>query len=457
MVEITDRESAHQWLMRQALVSQINIPTRAALRAFPAVSHEDRSFDNQVIFSTLFCLLVSVAAARQTENGNFAFRAADRIGSRALEFFAEPSINGVSATGASSALLAARSTLRVVLLLGSDHMRISSGATSIEISASAASIIARDAKIRSSPKEQSVLQLGLAASTASDLLYKASSFDASRASISNPLWPSNIVPVQPLLDLWKKLRARFEADPNWHFWAWWYQHLLDGDPPQKLWDLTQRIALEVPEEAWEWDGGEGVKRVAEYIRRFEAEWEAIERDRISDDVDAPAVAEDILVQNVTGNAEPLALAIASVIAQLDDFRESIRIKNHLDPDVRQERLDFVDALVAQLNTLLEMLPVDGADGLPPVEENRLSRWWCEFRALVPGQVRKYAAPDNVAEAAVPTGIILGCTGIGSLVGGPAGAAAGGVIGGLVTNHLKPGKAADELLKARDTKPDGDTT
>ena len=59
--------------------------------------------------------------------------------------------------------------------------------------------------------------------------------------------------------------------------------------------------------------------------------------------------------------------------------------------------------------------------------------------------RRYVSPENVAGAAIPTAIILGCTGIGSMLGQPI---AGTVVGGLLTGQLKPGKAADDLLKPK---------
>ncbi|MEE4187081.1 MAG: hypothetical protein V2I76_01360, partial [Roseobacter sp.] len=77
----------------------------------------------------------------------------------------------------------------------------------------------------------------------------------------------------------------------------------------------------------------------------------------------------------------------------------------------------------------------------------------ECRALVPGVAKRYAEPSNVVEASVPIGVILGCTGVGAMIGGPVGAGAGGVIGGLITNQIKPKQAADTLLEGPETPPE----
>jgi len=98
-----------------------------------------------------------------------------------------------------------------------------------------------------------------------------------------------------------------------------------------------------------------------------------------------------------------------------------------------------------LQTLLSALPLK-PDPIDDETANGLVQWYRDFKPLVTTRAKAYASPDNVAEATVPTSIILGCTALGTLVGGPPGAGIGALVGGLITSQVKPGKAAEEILK-----------
>ena len=203
----------------------------------------------------------------------------------------------------------------------------------------------------------------------------------------------------------------------------------------------------IPDADWE-KGPEHIAGVIEEIRR------EFEREKSAEIQSAPKQVTDNerehIKQTVTANREALALSLAGVLGQLEEFREKVRGLNHLDPDFRDELIEFIDQLSDKLKSLLHDLPMTD-EVIDDEKANRLVLWLREFRPLVKKSAAKYATPENVAEAAVPTGIILGCTAIGSLVG-PAGAGVGALVGGLITNQVKPGKAADELLKSGGDEP-----
>ena len=152
----------------------------------------------------------------------------------------------------------------------------------------------------------------------------------------------------------------------------------------------------------------------------------------------------VIKRRVLANRGALALSIAGLIEQLAEYREKVRGLNNLRTETRTELLDFVDELAGKLETLLYDLPLPEED-VDDEKANQLVLWYREFKPLAKQSVARYVAPDNVADAAVPTGIILGCTTIGAVLG-PQGAFVGSVVGALITGQMKPGQAAGELRK-----------
>lgn len=231
----------------------------------------------------------------------------------------------------------------------------------------------------------------------------------------------------------------------WSFWREWYQGFLNGKPMD--WELQRRVAL-IPDEDWE-KGPEHIARVIEDIRRdFEAEREATAVPK-PEEKPVPAAQAEAMAKRLANNRDAIALTAASVLEQIAEFRERVRGNNQLEPEFREKLLDFLDDLSAQLNALLELLPEDRKAPDEAAGEKGV-RWLREFKASFFKEGAAYASPENVAKATIPTGIILGCTGIGSLLGFPG---AGGIVGALITSQIKPGKAAEELMKPR--TPDAD--
>jgi len=227
------------------------------------------------------------------------------------------------------------------------------------------------------------------------------------------------------------------------FWRDWYQGFLDGKPLD--WELQRRVAL-IPDEDWE----KGPAHIAEKIKEIRAVFdEKTKSNAAREDIvkPVPPAAAQAMARRMAANREAITLSTAGLLEQIVDFREVVRGNNQLDPDFKERLLGFLDDITARLNDLMGLLPPEKTEIADPTGEKGV-RWLVGFKHALLDNAREYIEPKNVAGAAIPTSIILTCTGIGSMLGMPV---AGTVIGGLLTGQLKPGKAADDLLKP--TKPD----
>jgi hypothetical protein len=146
------------------------------------------------------------------------------------------------------------------------------------------------------------------------------------------------------------------------------------------------------------------------------------------------------------NRPAVILITASVLEQVSAFRESVRGNNHLaskEPEIRASLLSFLDALSTDLDRLLAIIPPDEIAPTMEAAEEAAS-WLDRFGNRFRDNLEKYVHPDNVADATLPLGIILGCGAIGALLGGPIGFGAGSVVGNYLTNNLKPGAVVDKI-------------
>lgn len=279
-----------------------------------------------------------------------------------------------------------------------------------------------------------------AATAARESALNAAIFDANNPLNWGPLWQSTSLPEGLLLS-WRALHRQLKDDEaDWSFWIEWYEALLEGRPLS--WELTQRIALEVMEE--EWDAGQAT--VAARIAEIRADFENNASSRDATPVTEPTAAQKSTVaQRVSRNREAIALSVAGLLEQLSAYREQVRGLNGLEPGYREDLLKFIDDLSGKLNEVLELLPSEQV-ALEPEEGGAFIRWLREYRTLVPGVAKRYVEPENVVEATFPVGVILGCTAVGTMIGGPGGALAGGVVGSLISNQMKPGQAAKALLE-----------
>ena len=156
---------------------------------------------------------------------------------------------------------------------------------------------------------------------------------------------------------------------------------------------------------------------------------------------------------VVNNRDTIALSVASLLEPIAVHREHLRSSNSLDPTLRDELISFLNGLHTQLSLLLSSLPVNPE--AETVDGSKFVQWHQRFFALLRNEGSKYISPENVAQATIPTGIILGCAGVGTLIGGTFGSGVGAYIGKLITNQSTPGKVAEQLLKsAENSTADG---
>jgi hypothetical protein len=263
-----------------------------------------------------------------------------------------------------------------------------------------------------------------------------------------PLWPDE---PRPQAQMWDKVKAQVADAPDaqdWQFWIDWYDALLDGRPmlgdAARTWEMLKKIALIAPDI---WD--EGPEVVNPLIRGI---WEGYQKaaDTGADPEPVTDSEKTSMQQRVAVNRDALAVAGAGLMDQLGDFRESVRGMNHLTTEMREEVLAFIDEFTGKLSALLVGLPEPG-NTLDDAQAGRLVLWLRDYRGLLRHKLAYYASAENMAEVTVPTGIILGATGIGAMMGMPV---AGSVVGGLIVNQMKPGQAAKELTKS--SGKDGDT-
>jgi len=254
-----------------------------------------------------------------------------------------------------------------------------------------------------------------------------------------PVWINDSVPDH--IRRWdERLKRMLSLDEDLSFWHRWHTGISSGQFSE--WDLAIEVA-NIPEKYWE--GDDALKKVAERIRAIEEE--------LRQNGDMASFPEEKEVRTVKErvelNRDALAASSAGLLEQLADFRDRIRGLNSLAPDLREEILAFIDSFYQQVETLLHSLPMP-EEAVSNEKASGIAVWFRGYRKTVQAKLAFYGSFENVGEATVPTGIILGATGIGAMLGQPL---AGAAVGGLIANQLKPGQAAKDLLKP--TQPESD--
>ncbi|MEM1351902.1 MAG: hypothetical protein AAGF27_06135 [Pseudomonadota bacterium] len=410
--EITDLKSAEAWLETQDHRTHIWFAARAAQRELPKLSEWEDSTESGLALDVLRALLVAATAA--DSHG--------RLPSSLLQA-ASSALNHLGpsekAHDARSQNLFAASALHAA---NASYAALASVLYSI-----------------SSAEALDFAQGGLE--------IRAAQEDAANPRNWGPLWP-NGGPPKWETDSWQQLRDQWsDHTGQWSFWIEWYERILDGNPMD--WSLIFKIATEISDEDWE----AGQARVAERIEEIRSGGETDKKSDGTDPLPAPSQAEKVsTAAQVAQNREAIALAVAGVLEQISEYRERVRGLNGLELEYREDLLQFIDKLSAKLEELLAYLPEEETP-ISPEEGGKFIQWLRECRALIPGVAKRYAAPENVVEAGVPVSIILGCTSVGAMIGGPVGAGAGGVVGSLITNQIKPRQAAEALLERPAAPPE----
>lgn len=154
--------------------------------------------------------------------------------------------------------------------------------------------------------------------------------------------------------------------------------------------------------------------------------------------------------NTTKTNKTILLTAASVLEQVDDYLEAIETNNHLCVEY-PEHIAFVRDLKSNLTSFIEHIPVGGAKEI--VEVNEAKSRWQNILHLIKSDIELRTSDQAIAEKALPLGVILGCGGIGALLGGPLGFGAGAWVGKLVVGEKKPSAVADKVEEALADNPD----
>ncbi|XDA97670.1 hypothetical protein AB1M95_16375 [Sulfitobacter sp. LCG007] len=435
MARITDEKSAKAWLETQPDQVRVWFAARCALRLLPLLKAIPAPVPDRAMLSYFRAMLLAVASQVKVSSKQSDLRPALEAAQAAADeatFWAQDlaqtdnsvtyfdlaiHIFGIASSTAGVAAGSKESLSRVV--------------SATMLATGDLEYIEEDAFGERVPELRR--KLGIAATAdMSDLLQWS------------PLWPGSNLPDQ-LGAYWEGLRNRsFQNRRVWGFWIDWYQAILDGEPMP--WDLTFRIASEVTEAQWD----AGPEAVAEAIEDIRETFERAEEAEAATTPPPTEAEKASVAEKVSANREALALTIAGLLERLSEFRERLRGANDVDPDTRDELLEFIDTLSSKLAALLSSLPVPGTE-IDDDTAGRIALWWREYKALLGQKAVKYVSPDNVSEATIPAAIVLGCTAVGAMVGGTGGGAIGVVVGGLITGQISTAKAASDLWRSGSPK------
>lgn len=145
-----------------------------------------------------------------------------------------------------------------------------------------------------------------------------------------------------------------------------------------------------------------------------------------------------VVDRVKENRVPILFVSKLIISLTEELQEKVRGDNKLSPDERTATLEALDKLQKLSHEAQEMSEAS-PDSLMKNEDIR--SWAGRFKLAINESLGTITDPKNVANAAVPTALILGCGALGALIGGPIGFGVGSMVGSLITGQIKPGAAA----------------
>lgn len=415
MVDLSDSNATKNWISEQERDVVICFATRNALRALPVVVEASPD----LMLPTLRAVAIAAAACR-TQTPDLVERAKSCV---AHESFSKGRFEG-NTTDA---------------YYGGPDAAVSAATCVFETSAgayqAALNTVRNTARaVTQSAKRAPDLAAEVAAQEDADFLNHASHplevFDRG-------LWSYQTAPdgIEPSLF---KLQSFWRGSPEaWEFWNGWYEGFWHGKPLP--WDVQQELG-ELPDFLWD-NGPQWIAVKTRAIKRGRNEEPQL---KDADDQGVPSVTghdRNTIVERISQNRDAIALTVASLVVQIEEFRETVRGRIGLDPDYRSELLAFLEQLTLTLERLLQNLPVDDA----PVSDEtatEISLWWKDLRPLLSVEAKKYISPENMTQAFFPVSIIMLCTGVGAMLGHPT---AGGLVGGLITGQVKPGKAVDDLF------------
>lgn len=152
-----------------------------------------------------------------------------------------------------------------------------------------------------------------------------------------------------------------------------------------------------------------------------------------------------LSKTVNSNGPVIRLISADLVKQIDEFLESLRKKNDIDPDLRGNLSGFLVTHRENLVSLALSVPTESDTETGEIEQTAtyLSRYLAHIKAFASEQT----SPENLAKVTLPTGIVLLSGAVGAAFGQPL---IGFGFGAWLTGKLSPDKLATQVLKNSST-------
>lgn len=161
---------------------------------------------------------------------------------------------------------------------------------------------------------------------------------------------------------------------------------------------------------------------------------------IQETVGNPDVAE--ARRRIDDNRDAIMLLATDLKIKIGAYRDRVRVSNSLGEEAKLGLHGMLEELTHDVDAIAHNLPAPGEATTEAQAEVVLTRGQRAIKRLEQN-LNEYFGLENLMDAAVPIGIILGFSVMGGLVAGAVGFGAGGLVGKLVVKHLKPGDAMDE--------------
>lgn len=186
------------------------------------------------------------------------------------------------------------------------------------------------------------------------------------------------------------------------------------------------------------------------LDRYLAENFGSETPTSEDEEVIPNLTRSQLLDNVEANDTSIVLVAASAVEGLSAFKEVVRSDNYIaieQPQLRDDLIQLLDALVLHIERLLEILPSQSRS-MSEKDKDVIASWTKRYINGAIPKLQEFFAPESLGSSSVPVGVILTCGGLGSLLTGfsPVGFGAGSVVGKLIVGEMKSGMAADQITE-----------
>lgn len=144
----------------------------------------------------------------------------------------------------------------------------------------------------------------------------------------------------------------------------------------------------------------------------------------------------VVAVHITKNVGAIRTSLDALAIQIAMYRADA-LRNLYSQEEREERLDFAHKLEILLSKM-QTICVNAESGVDSaiISEDAFG-FLDSYLPLVRQKVQEYVTPQNLADATVPTSLILSCAAFGGWIFGPVGFGAGLFLGNVVTKQMKP--------------------